>query len=159
MTSKEERAKVAKRRKAAAASRKRWMERILARERERVANWIEWYWYNRTYAFMPDHSLPPNEWPARDVEKMMKDLIGAIRRGEALSKNVPVDGWAQGERFAVAFDPESGQGYRVDVHKVDRWVCGADITLRDDEHRQLVCQLDKGHTGPHRDGAAEWTGS
>jgi hypothetical protein len=112
-TTKEGRAKASNRRKAAAASRKRWMERVLARERERVASWMEWYWYNRTYAFTPDHSLPPDEWLARDVEKMMKDLVGAIRRGEALSKNEPVDGWARGERHAIAFDPERGQGFRI----------------------------------------------
>lgn len=102
-----------KRRQAAAAARKRWMEKVLAKERERIAGWMEWYWYNRTYAFTSDHSMPPKKWAAEDVEKMMKDLIRAVRVGEALSKNEPVDGWSLRERHAIEFDPETGQGYRT----------------------------------------------
>lgn len=110
----EERAEAAKRRKAAAAARKRWMERVLTKERERVAGWMEWYWYNRTYAFTSNHAMPAEDWSAANVEKMMKDLVRAIRSGEALSKNEPVDGWAHStKRYEIAFDPEKGQGYRV----------------------------------------------
>lgn len=110
----EERVEAAKRRKAAAASRKRWMDGVLDKERERVAKWMEWYWYNRTYAFTPDHSMPTKKWRAEDVEKMMKDVIAAVRDGEALSKNEPIDGWTHaGERHEIAFDPETGQGYRT----------------------------------------------
>lgn len=89
------------------------MDKVLLRERERVARWIEWYWYNRTYAFTADHSLPPEAWPAKDVEKMMQDLVRAIRRGDALSKDAPIDGWAGGQRYEIAFDAETGQGFRV----------------------------------------------
>lgn len=112
--SKTERAAEARRRAAASLSRKRWMDGVIAKERQHVALWLEWYWYNRTYAFTDNHAMPSADWEAHDVEKMMKDITRAIRRGEALSKNEPVDGWAQsGERYEIEFDPMTGQGRRV----------------------------------------------
>ena len=117
MATKDERRKIAERRKAAAAARKRWMDSVVTRERKRIARWMEWYFYNRTYAFTEDHSLPPAPWAAKEVEKMMKDIVRAIERGDALSKNAPIDGWAGGERYEIAFDTETGQGYRIGKKK------------------------------------------
>ena len=113
LMTRDERVQAVARRKAAAISRKRWMDRVLKKERTRVAAWMEWYWYNRTYAFTSDHSMPAEDWSAASVEKMMKDLVAAVRAGEALSKNEPVDGWSLRERHAIEFDPETGQGYRT----------------------------------------------
>ena len=113
-TTKAERMAAADKRRRASETRKRWMDGVLRKERARVADWIEWYWYNRTYAFTADHSMPTKDWEAADVEKMMKDLVRAVRSGEALSACEPVDGWAsRGQRFVIAFDPARGQGYRV----------------------------------------------
>lgn len=111
--SKAERAAEMKRRKKASESRKRWVEKLLTKERIHIADWLGWYFYNRTYAFTANHSMPLKDWDACDVEKMMKDIIGAIRRGEALSKKEPVDGWVGGARYEIAFDSELGQGRRV----------------------------------------------
>ena len=124
MVTKDERRRIVEKRKAAAAARKRWMDAVIVRERERIACWMEWYFYNRTYAFTENHSLPPAPWAAKEVEKMMQDLTGAIRRGDALSKNAPIDGWTGGERYEIAFDVAMGQGYRVKSAKeggVKRW--------------------------------------